>query len=85
MRQLEIERLDALQRSCWDAALEGDIPSVDRVLRVIQARVNLLGLDQFSDKPVSGGGRLVADSWQGLRDSIAWASRVWTTCVAQIQ
>ena len=64
LRQLECERLDALQRSCWDSAIAGDIPSVDRVLRVIQARVKLLGLDQFSDKPVSGGGRLVSETWQ---------------------
>ena len=64
LRQFECERLDALQRSCWDSAIAGDIPSVDRVLRVIQARVKLLGLDQFSDKPVSGGGRLVSETWQ---------------------
>lgn len=62
LRALEVERLDALQRAFWDAALEGDIPSVDRVLKVIAARVRLLGLDQFSDKPVSGGGRLVSDA-----------------------
>lgn len=64
LRQLELERLDALQRSCWDAALEGDIASVDRVLKVIAARVRLLGLDQFSDKPMSGGGRLVSEGWR---------------------
>ena len=64
LRMLELERLDALQRSCWDAALEGDIASVDRVLKVIAARVRLLGLDQNTDKAVSGGGRLVSTSWQ---------------------
>lgn len=64
LRALEVERLDALQRSCWDAALEGDIPSVDRVLKVIAARVRLLGLDQYTDKPASGGGRLVSLDWQ---------------------
>ena len=68
LRVLELERLDALQRSCWDAALEGDIPSVDRVLRVIAARVRLLGLDQRTDKAVSGGGRLVSLNWQPQRD-----------------
>ena len=64
LRVLELARLDALQRSCWDAALEGDIASVDRVLRVIAARVRLLGLDQNTDKSMAGGGRLVADTWQ---------------------
>ena len=64
LRQLECERLDRLQASMWDAALEGDIASVDRVLKVIAARVRLLGLDQYTDKPVSGGGRLVSMDWQ---------------------
>ena len=64
LRVLELERLDALQRSCWDAALEGDIASVDRVLKVIAARVRLLGLDQLQDKLASGGGRLVSMDWQ---------------------
>ena len=64
LRQLECKRLDALQRCCWDAALEGDIASVDRVLKVIAARVRLLGLDQNTDKPVLGGGRLVSEEWQ---------------------
>ena len=64
LRQLELERLDALQRSCWDAALEGDIASVDRVLKVIAARVRLLGLDQLQDKPALGGGRLVSLDWK---------------------
>ncbi len=64
LRALEVERLDALQRSCWDAALEGDIASVDRVLKVIAARVRLLGLDQNTDKRVSGGGRLVSEAWR---------------------
>lgn len=65
LRQLEVERLDALQRSCWDAALEGDIPSVDRVLRVIQTRVRLLGLDNTSGKHDSGGRRVVSMEWRG--------------------
>ena len=68
LRALEIERLDALQRSCWDAALEGAIPAVDRVLKVIAARVRLLGLDQYTDKPASGGGRLMSMDWQPQRD-----------------
>lgn len=64
LRQLECERLDRLQGSMWDAALEGDIPAVDRVLKVIAARVRLLGLDQNTDKQVSGSGRLVSEAWQ---------------------
>lgn len=64
LRRLECERLDALQRSCWDAAVAGNIPSVDRVLKVIAARVKLLGLDQHTAKPASGSGRVVSMEWQ---------------------
>jgi hypothetical protein len=65
LRVLELERLDALQRSCLDAAIAGDIPSVDRTLRFVQARVKLLGLDQSADKTASGGGRLLSMEWRG--------------------
>ena len=64
LRVLELERLDAMQRSCWDAAVAGDIASIDRVLRVIAARVRLLGLEQLQDKPRSSGGRLVSEEWR---------------------
>ena len=64
LRALEIERLDALQRSCWDSAIAGDIPAVDRCLKVIAARVRLLGLDQHTDKAVSAGGTVVSMSWR---------------------
>lgn len=64
LRVLELDRLDRLQRSCWDSAIAGDIPAVDRVLKVIAARVRLLGLDQHQDKPAMGGGRLVSEAWQ---------------------
>ena len=67
LRALEVERLDALQRAFWDAALEGDLRAVDRVLRVIQARVRLLGLDLSPGKPASGGGRVVSMDWQGAQ------------------
>jgi hypothetical protein len=65
LRNLELKHLDALQRSCWDAALEVDIPSVDRCLQVIATRVRLLGLDQGPDRPMSDGGRVVSMDWQG--------------------
>lgn len=63
LRELEVGRLDALQEGLWERALGGEQRAVDSVLRIITARVRLLGLDQFEDKPVLGGGRLVSDSW----------------------
>ena len=48
-----------------DAATSGDAKAVHHVVRIIMARVRLLGMDQLQDKPVSGGGRLVSEAWQG--------------------
>ena len=44
--------------------MAGGIPSVDRVLTVIPARVLLLSLGQDTDKPASGRGRVVLKEWQ---------------------
>lgn len=45
LRALECERLDALQAAYWDAALAGNLDAADRVLRIIDRRARLLGLD----------------------------------------
>lgn len=42
---LELSRLDALQGAAWDNAMAGDIKSIDASLRIIHARMKLLGLD----------------------------------------
>lgn len=42
---LELARLDALQSAAWDNAMAGDIKSIDASLRIINARMKLLGLD----------------------------------------
>jgi hypothetical protein len=45
-RATELARLDALQAAHWHAALGGDINAVNTCVRVILARVKLLGLDR---------------------------------------
>jgi hypothetical protein len=45
IRRLEADRLDRLQLAVWTKALRGDLPAVDRVLRVMERRARLLGLD----------------------------------------
>ena len=53
-RDLELARLDALQAAHWPQALAGSVRSADLVLRVIDRRVKLLGLDQLlsmGDRP----------------------------------
>lgn len=45
VRALEADRLDRLQAAVWARALRGDLAAVDRVLRVMERRAELLGLD----------------------------------------
>jgi hypothetical protein len=46
-RELELARLDALQAAHWPQAIAGSVRSTDLVLRVIDRRIRLLGLDQI--------------------------------------
>lgn len=50
MLALELDRLDALYAAVWAAAIEGDGPAIDRVLRVMDRRAKLLGLDWTARK-----------------------------------
>jgi hypothetical protein len=45
-RALELARLDALQVALWDDAVGGDVKAVNAVLRIIEQRSRLLGLDK---------------------------------------
>ena len=45
IRNLEGERLDLLQAANWDNAMQGDVPAGALVLRVMERRAKLLGLD----------------------------------------
>lgn len=51
-RALELARLDALQVPLWDKAMAGDVKAAGMILRIIETRSRLLGLD----KPGSGQG-----------------------------
>lgn len=54
VRQIELERLDALLSSLWTKAADrGDVGAVDRVLRIMERRAKLLGLDAASEVNVS--------------------------------
>lgn len=44
-RDLELERLDRLQAGVWGKALNGDLRALDSVLRIIDRRTRILGLD----------------------------------------
>lgn len=45
LRALESDRLDRLQVARWGRALRGDAKAVDQVLKIMERRARLLGLD----------------------------------------
>ena len=45
LRTLELERLDALLRGIWPRAIRGEVTAIDRVLKIMGRRAELLGLD----------------------------------------
>jgi hypothetical protein len=47
--QLELDRLDALQRGCWPAATQGEVKSAQLALKIIVERAKLLGLGEISE------------------------------------
>jgi hypothetical protein len=46
--RLEEERLDAIQLSLWPAMLRGDVRSAETIIKVLERRAKMLGLD-FAD------------------------------------
>jgi DNA-binding transcriptional MerR regulator len=54
LRRLEVERCDKLQLAVWQDAVGGDLKAVDTVLRIMERRARLLGLD----KPVKVEARI---------------------------
>ncbi|KKW13332.1 MAG: hypothetical protein UY48_C0002G0023 [Candidatus Gottesmanbacteria bacterium GW2011_GWB1_49_7] len=53
--RLENDRLDVLQAAIWEQAVEqGDLFAVDRLLRLMQRRAALNGLDQPTKTQVTG-------------------------------
>jgi hypothetical protein len=46
IREAEVARLDRLMAGVWTAALRGEVRSVEAVLRIMDRRAKLLGLDQ---------------------------------------
>ena len=44
-RRIELDRLDALQYTYWDPAIAGNLRAADFVLKVIDRRAKILGID----------------------------------------
>jgi hypothetical protein len=45
VRDMELRRLDRMLRGLWPDAVEGDTQAIDRVLKIMARRADLLGLD----------------------------------------
>jgi AraC-like DNA-binding protein len=45
LRQLEADRLDALQVGLWNRAMDGDITAAMAIIRIIATRCRLFGLE----------------------------------------
>ncbi len=56
LRELEVVRLDAMLLPLWRRVQAGDEKAVDRVLRIMERRARLLGLDAPARTELSGAG-----------------------------
>lgn len=45
MREVELDRLDRLQRMAWPLAIQGNLRAIDSILKIMSRRARLLGLD----------------------------------------
>ena len=54
LRELEVARLDAMLLPLWRRVQSGDEKAVDRVLRIMERRARLLGLDAPRRQELSG-------------------------------
>jgi hypothetical protein len=61
IRSMEVERLDRMLLGLWESARVGHLGAVDRVLRIMERRSKLLGLDAPVKSDVN-----IAASWADL-------------------
>ena len=60
-RALEMQRLDRLQMGLWDRAVDGDVQAALAILKIIEQRCRLLGLEQpsWATRKASAGPRSI--------------------------
>lgn len=61
MRAMEGAKLDKLEQTLWTLADNGDLAAIDRLLKVMQRRANLYGLDLAGRLDVIAGGEVDLD------------------------
>ncbi|MDX3165849.1 hypothetical protein PV516_18865 [Streptomyces scabiei] len=64
LRELEVQRLDRMQAAAWAKAAKGDLKAIETVLKVIDRRARLLGLDRPIRTEITGadGGPLQVEA-----------------------
>lgn len=67
LRTLEVARLDALQAAVWEQAMTGDPKAANTVLRIIDRRIKILGLDEHVANPAPSGCSAQVDPAYWLR------------------
>lgn len=66
LREVELARLDRLQAAAWAPAVGGELRAIDTVLRIIDRRCRLLGLDA----PVRAEVLTISDVDAQIRDLV---------------
>lgn len=66
LRALELERLDTLYRHAFTAVTYGDVPAIDRCIRVMERRARLTGIDAATRTEISGA-LLTSPEWLELK------------------
>lgn len=88
--QLETERLDRLMLALWKDATNGNQGAVDRVLKIMERRAKLLGLDRptkFEGDVNGTGGMLIIPAPVSMEDweKMAQAHNTGVAAPAQVQ
>jgi hypothetical protein len=63
VRQLELERLDAMQIASFQKAVRGETAAVDTVLRIMDRRAKLLGLNAPSELEITEHPKHIVIDW----------------------
>lgn len=71
LRDLEVERCDKLTMALWPRAQQGDAQAVNSLVRVMDRRAKLLGLDVPQKVDVNGQVQVIQDAESTLDSKLA--------------
>jgi hypothetical protein len=66
VREMELKRLNRMQRALWEDALDGDTDAIRTIIRLMDRRADLLGMDEPDELDATvNGGRI---DWSSVTD-----------------